>query len=350
MSKINVRFAPSPTGYLHIGGARTAIVNYLFAKKNNGKFFVRIEDTDIGRSEKKYTDSILDSLKWLNIKYDGECIIQSKQLSRHKEVINKLINDGMAYYCDCTQETINKKRIYCEENKIPYRYDRTCANKKIESKNDNIVIRINTTKTLEGNNITINDLIKEKVSVNHTDIDDFIIIRSDNTPIYLLSVVVDDHDMDITHIIRGDDHLTNTFRQYIIYKARGFKIPQFAHIPLIFGDDGKKLSKRHGAVCVTDFKEQGYLPESIINYLSLLGMPNNKIIISEQEVIKILKLDKISKSPSQFDYNILNKINNHYIKKTDNMILYNLLGYNITSILLLLNGINEMNTRAKNFN
>ena len=310
MSDIVTRFAPSPTGYLHIGGARTALINYLFAKKNSGKFLLRIEDTDYNRSDSKCSEAILQSLSWLNIKNDGEIVYQSHNLHRHT------VNCGLAYYCDCTPDRLDSLRKYQAENKMIQIYDKNCREKNL----NNGCIRLKVQSSNEK--IILNDMIKETVIVSSNTIDDMVLVRSDGTPTYILSSVVDDHDMGITHIIRGDDHLTNAFRQILIFKACNWKIPQYAHIPLIYGNDGSKLSKRHGAVGLHNYIDLGYLPEAMLLYLYSLGF-NFNITETLDDIIKKFNIKKMSKSNSQMDLHILNKINQKCMLRTDdNSLVY----------------------------
>jgi glutamyl-tRNA synthetase len=320
MSQPIVRFAPSPTGYLHVGGARTALINYIYAKQNNGKFLLRIEDTDNQRNTKECIDAIFDSLKWLNISYDGEAVIQSKNINRHVEVAKDLLQKDRAYQCFCTQEELDAHREYCTKNSIPPTYSKKCRNLSEEQRtrslenNKNPVIRLKVPE--EDKYITVNDMIKGKVSVNYNQLDDFILLRSDETPIYMLSVVVDDHDMNITHIIRGDDHFTNTFRQIMLYKLNDWNVPQFGHLPLIYGNDGKKLSKRFNAVGTDDYKNMGYLPDGLKIYLATMGTSIN-VTGSFDELIKSFKINKLSKSPTQFDINFLGLINQKIMKSSN---------------------------------
>ena len=320
MNQLIVRFAPSPTGYLHVGGARTALINYIYAKQNNGKFLLRIEDTDNQRNTKKCIDAIFDSLKWLNISYDGEPVIQSKNINRHIEVAKDLLQKDRAYQCFCTQEELDAHREYCTKNNIPPTYSKKCRNLSEEQKTRNL--EVNSTPVIrlkvpeENAYITVNDMIKGKVSVHYNQLDDFILLRSDKTPIYMLSVVVDDHDMNITHIIRGDDHFTNTFRQTMLYKLNDWKIPQFGHLPLIYGNDGKKLSKRFNAVGTDDYKNLGYLPDGLKIYLATMGTSIN-VTGSFDDLIKNFKINKLSKSPTQFDINFLGLINQKIMKSSN---------------------------------
>ena len=316
---INVRFAPSPTGYLHIGSARIALINYLFAKKSNGKFHLRIEDTDKERSKSEYIDTIYDSLKWLNLDYDS-VVIQSENESRHKEVALMMLQKSNAYYCFCSQEELEADRNYCTQNRLTPKYSKKCRNLTCDEIENKInlglkpVIRIKVPETDEY--IEVDDLIKEKSKVCYKELDDFIILRSNSTPTYMLSVVVDDHDMNISHVIRGEDHFTNTFRQIMIYKACEWNIPMFAHVPLILGSDEKKLSKRTGSISTFDYKNLGYLSEGLKTYLSIIGTKFN----SKNDfdfITKNFNIKQIGKSASQFDIAILNSVNQNCFKKMD---------------------------------
>jgi len=308
------RFAPSPTGFLHIGGARTALFNYLFSKNKNGKFLLRIEDTDKKRSTQEAINAILEGLDWLGIKYDGEPILQSKNETRHKEVAQKLLESGNAYLCYTAAEELEEMRKKAEEKNEVFRFKSEWRNKtQSQSSTVKPVIRIKV--PLQGE-VVINDLIQGEIKVSNSELDDLVMLRSDGTPTYMFAVVVDDHDMDITHIIRGDDHLTNAFRQKIIYQALNWKVPEFAHIPLIYGSDGTKMSKRHGATSVTEYRDMGYLPEAIRNYLLRLGWSHgNEEIITDENAIKWFGLEKVGKSPARFDFTKLDSVNKHYIKQ-----------------------------------
>ncbi len=312
------RFAPSPTGYLHIGGARTALFNYLFAKHHNGKFLLRIEDTDATRSTQEAKDAIISSLKWLEIEHDGEVVYQSTRYDRHREVALELVNKGEAYYCFCSQEEIANLRqetIDKGEHFIfhsPWRD----ANEDDYPTDQKPVIRIKA--PVQGETI-VDDLLQGKVVVQNSHLDDMVILRSDGTPTYMLAVVVDDHDMGITHIIRGDDHLNNASRQQLIYKAMGWDIPKMVHIPLIHGDDGAKLSKRHGALSASSYKDMGYLPESLNNYLLRLGWSHgNDEFISREQAINWFDIKGMGKSPSRIDFNKMKHMNAHYLRSMDN--------------------------------
>lgn len=318
---IVTRFAPSPTGFLHIGGARTALFNYLFAKANNGKFLLRVEDTDKSRSTIEAKDAILTSLKWLNLEWDEDVVYQSSREARHKEAAYDLVKNGKAYYCFSSQEEVDEAREIASKKgesflfKSPWR-DADSSTYPLDKK---AVIRLKVPKS--GVTIT-HDLVQGDVKTENSHIDDLVLLRSDGSPTYMLAVVVDDHDMGVNYIIRGDDHLTNTPKQILIYQAFGWDIPFFAHIPLIHGPDGAKLSKRHGAVGVSWYKDEGYLPEAMCNYLLRLGWSHgNDEIISREEAIKWFDVKHIGKSPSRLDFNKMKNINAHYIKNKDNQYL-----------------------------
>ena len=323
MNTIVTRFAPSPTGHLHIGGIRTALINYILtnqAKKNNSdsKFLLRIEDTDKKRSKQEYVDRIINGLKWLGIQWDNEIYFQSKQISRHHEIAIKLLETKNAYKCICTPEQIVKKRKENLKKNLDIKH--LCANcefdQRVQNLNKDYCIRIKIPK--EGD-VLIEDIIQGDVKVKNKEIDNFIILRNDCTPTYMLSVVVDDHDMNINTIIRGNDHLNNAFRQFHIYKLLGWKLPEYAHLSLIHGLDGSKLSKRHGAVDINEFKKLGYLPNAIINNLILLGWSpkSDNEIIEIDEIIKKFDIKKLSKSSSIFNYQKLDFLNNFYLQKKD---------------------------------
>jgi glutamyl-tRNA synthetase len=318
-----VRFAPSPTGYLHIGGARTALFNYLFAKRNSGKFLLRIEDTDKERSTKEAIDAILQGLDWLGLKHDGDFVLQSKNLNRHKEIAEKLLEKNQAYLCYTSPEELAELREKAEAKKEVFRFKSPWRDKVLsQSSNIKPVVRIKA--PLEGEMI-IRDLVQGEIRVKNSELDDLVMLRGDGTPTYMLAVVVDDFDMGITHIIRGDDHLTNAFRQKVIYQAMGWKVPEFAHIPLIHGADGAKLSKRHGATSVIDYKAMGYLPEAMRNYLLRLGWSHgDSEIISDAEAAQWFDLNQVGKSPARFDFVKLKSLNKHYIKEKDDFELLNL--------------------------
>jgi len=319
---IVTRFAPSPTGSLHIGGARTALFNWLYAKKLNGKFLLRIEDTDLERSKNIFNDDICNSLKWLNLNWDNDIYYQSKKINSHLMVAKTLLNKNMAYRCYCTKEELEKEKETALKKKLPYKYSEKCRDIKIIYDKPH-VIRI---KSPDEGRTILNDEIQGSISVNNSNIEDFIIVRSNNTPTYMLSVVVDDKEMNITNVIRGDDHLTNTIKQIIIYKALNWPLPIFAHIPLIYGSDGTKLSKRHGALSVLKYKESGVSSEALINYLLRLGWGyKDKEFFTIEEAKKYFSIKGIGKSPSRFDMLKLKNINNYYFKEKSSNEIFHLI-------------------------
>jgi len=315
------RFAPSPTGYLHIGGARTALFNYLFSKHHGGKFLLRIEDTDAQRSTKEAIDAILQGLDWLGLIHDEDFILQSKNLSRHKEVAEKLLEKNQAYLCYTSAEELEEMRKNAEAKKEVFRFKSPWRDK-VQSQNSTVKPVIRIKAPIDGETI-IKDLVQGEIRVKNSELDDLVMLRGDETPTYMLAVIVDDHDMQISHVIRGDDHLTNAFRQKIIYQAMDWKVPEFAHIPLIHGSDGTKLSKRHGATSVIDYRDMGYLPEAMRNYLLRLGWSHSDSeIISDAQAIEWFDLDKVGRSPSRFDFTKLDSVNKHYInQKSDEELL-----------------------------
>ncbi len=318
------RFAPSPTGYLHIGGARTALFNYLFAKHCGGKFLLRIEDTDKERSTTSAIDAILQGLDWLGLKHDDNFVLQSKNLSRHKEVALQLLEKNQAYLCYTSSEELEEMRSFAEKKGEVFRFKSQWRDKTM-SQNSVVKPVVRIKAPLEGETV-IRDLVQGEVRVKNSELDDLVMLRGDETPTYMMAVVVDDHDMKITHVIRGDDHLTNAFRQKIIYQAMNWEVPEFAHIPLIHGSDGSKMSKRHGATSVIEYKEMGYLPEAMRNYLLRLGWSHGDAeIISDDQAIEWFDLNKVGKSPSRFDFAKLAHINKHYIKeKSEEELLQNI--------------------------
>ena len=325
MSLVATRFAPSPTGPLHIGGVRTALFNWLFTKNNKGKFYLRIEDTDKKRSKDEYKDQIIQSLKWIGIHYDEKEYIQSKNIDKHKEVSNELLKKGFAYKCYCSEEEIKEQKEKAKKREIPFVYNRKWR----DSKNLKIpkdvdpVIRFKS--KISGNNI-IKDLVQGEVNISNSIIEDFVILRKDGTPTYQLSAVVDDHNMNITHVIRGDDHKINTFKQKQIYEAMNWKIPEFAHLPLIHSEKGSKLSKRDQASTINDYIKLGILSEALRNYLLRLGWSHkDKEIFTLEESIKLFDLKGIGKSPSKLDMSRILSLNEHYIKNIDEKELFKLL-------------------------
>jgi glutamyl-tRNA synthetase len=310
---ITTRFAPSPTGFLHVGGVRTALFSWLFAKKNKGEFVLRIEDTDLERSTQEAVDAILDGMDWLNLKNDGEIYYQTKRFDRYHQVVKELINAGGAYYCNCSKERLDSLREEQQANNKKTGYDGKCRNSNyIPQDGDKYVVRFK--NDLDGV-VSWDDAVKGTISIANEELDDMVIQRTDGSPIYNFCVVVDDIDMAITHVIRGDDHVNNTPKQINIYKALGKNAPVFAHVPMILGPDGAKLSKRHGAVNIMQYRDEGYLPQAMLNYLVRLGWSSgDKEIFSIEEMIEDFNLEHISASPSRFDFEKLGWINKHYIK------------------------------------
>ena len=318
MKKVATRFAPSPTGPLHIGGVRTALFNWLYSKNHNGKFFLRIEDTDKERSKEEFKLQILNSLKWIGINHDGEEYIQSKNIESHIKVVNKLLETGNAYKCYCSSDEIEEQKLRAKQKKIPYIYNRKWRDKsEIEAPQDvKPVIRFKS--KIEGST-KINDLVQGDIEIENNTIEDFIILRRDGTPTYNLSASVDDHIMEMTHIIRGDDHKINTFKQIQIYEALRWETPLFAHIPLIHTLEGKKLSKRDNASTIDDYEKIGIMPDALRNYLMRLGWSyKDKEIFSLEESIKYFNLEGIGKSPSKLDMSRILSMNEYYIKNKSN--------------------------------
>ena len=325
MSLVATRFAPSPTGPLHIGGVRTALFNWLFSKNNNGKFYLRIEDTDKERSKDEYKKQIIQSLKWIGIEHDDKEYIQSEKIKKHKEIANELLKKGFAYKCYCSEEEIKEQKDKAKKNGVPFVYNRKWRDpKNLEiPKNTDPVIRFKS--KISGNSI-IKDLVQGEVNISNSIIEDFIILRKDGTPTYQLSAVVDDHLMNITHVIRGDDHKINTFKQKQIYEAMNWKLPEFAHIPLIHSESGSKLSKRDKASTVDDYIKLGILSDALRNYLLRLGWAHkDKEIFSLEESIKLFNLKGVGKSPSKLDMSRVLSLNEHYIKHIDEKDLFKFL-------------------------
>lgn len=316
---VRTRFAPSPTGFLHIGNARTALFNYLFAKHNNGKFLLRVEDTDKARSTDAAINEIINGLNRLGLKADEEIVFQSKNEERHKQIAHQLLEEGKAYKCYCTTEELAEMRKQAEAEGKRFKYPKIWRDKQAEGKDANKPFAIRIKAPLEGE-LAINDLVQGEVKYPANELDDMIILRADGSPTYLLAVVVDDHDMEISHIIRGDDHLTNSFRQKVIFDALGWQMPQTSHIPLIHGADGAKLSKRHGATAVSDyFTKLGYISDAVVNYLMSLGWSyGDEDKISFENAIAKFDLKNVGKSPSRFDFDKLNHINFLYLQEEDN--------------------------------
>ncbi len=350
------RFAPSPTGPLHIGGLRTALFNWLLAKKNDGKFYLRIEDTDRERSKDEFKNQIISSLGWLGIKHDGKEFIQSKNIKKHKEVADELIKKGFAYYCYCTEEEINEQKEKCKKQGIPYIYNKKWRDAKNLKIPENVKPVIRFKSKISGMS-SIKDLVQGEMNVSNLTIEDFIILRKDNTPTYQLSATVDDHEMRITHVIRGDDHKINTFKQKQIYDAMNWNIPEFAHIPLIHSEAGKKLSKRDKASTIDDYIKIGILSDSLRNYLLRLGWAHkDKEIFSLKESIKLFDLKGVGKSPSKLDMSRILSLNEYYIKQVKENELFKLLEIycekykkpiNSSKSSIILKSINFLKNKAK---
>ncbi len=316
-SSVVTRFAPSPTGFLHIGGARTALFNWLYAKANGGKMLLRIEDTDRARSNPQAIDAILDGLNWLGLDWDDEPVYQHGRIKAHQQAAEELLAQGKAYRCYCSPEELAAMRDKARAEKRPPRYDGMWRDRDPSEApaGVNPVIRF---KSPESGTTVIDDQVQGRVTFNNSELDDLIILRSDGNPTYMLSVVVDDHDMAITHVIRGDDHLTNAARQTQIFEALGWQVPVFAHIPLIHGPDGAKLSKRHGALGVDAYRDKGYLPQAMRNYLVRLGWSHgDDEIMSLDNMIEWFGLDAIGRSAARFDFDKLESINGHYMRLAD---------------------------------
>ncbi len=323
MKKVATRFAPSPTGALHIGGVRTALFNWLYSKNHNGKFYLRVEDTDKERSKDEYKNQIIKSLKWIGINYDGEEYIQSKKVDDHIKVANELLKNGNAYKCYCSSEEIEEQKKRARQKKIPYIYDRKWRDKKESDAPKDIKPVIRFKSKIDGTSI-LKDLVQGDVEIDNNTIEDFIILRNDGTPTYNLSASVDDHQMNMTHIIRGDDHKINTFKQIQIYQAMKWELPSFAHIPLIHTIEGKKLSKRDQASTLDDYSKIGIMPDALRNYLLRLGWSyKDKEIFTLEESIKFFNLEGIGKSPSKLDMSRILSMNEHYIKNINENDLFN---------------------------
>ena len=317
MKKVATRFAPSPTGPLHIGGVRTALFNWLYSKNQKGDFYLRVEDTDKERSKDEYKDQIVKSLKWIGINYDGEEYIQSKKIEDHIKVANELLKNGHAYKCYCSSEEIEEQKKRAKQKKIPYIYNRKWRDKNEDDAPKNIKPVIRFKSKIDGTSI-LKDLVQGDVEIDNNTIEDFIILRNDGTPTYNLSASVDDHQMNMTHIIRGDDHKINTFKQIQIYQAMKWELPLFAHLPLIHTIEGKKLSKRDKASTLDDYSKIGILPDALRNYLLRLGWSfKDKEIFTLEESIEHFNLEGIGKSPSKLDINRILSMNEHYIKSID---------------------------------
>ncbi|HZC38026.1 MAG TPA: glutamate--tRNA ligase [Sphingomicrobium sp.] len=351
-SAVVTRFAPSPTGFLHIGGARTALFNWLFARHHGGKFLLRIEDTDKVRSTKEAIDAILDGMQWLALDWDGHEYYQSQFWARHADIARRLLDKDAAYRCWMTQEDLAAQREQAAKERRPFRINspwRDCS----DEGQGPFVIRLKAPR--EGETV-IDDRVQGRVTVQNAELDDFILLRSDGTPTYMLAVVVDDHDMGVTHVIRGDDHLNNAFRQLAIIRAMGWPEPVYAHVPLIHGPDGAKLSKRHGALGVDSYRDElGMLPEAVFNYLLRLGWGHgDDEIISREQAIEWFDLDHVGKSPSRFDFKKLENLNGHYIREADDNRLADIVAAKLSlsgaEKAVLARAVPELKTRAHTVN
>jgi glutamyl-tRNA synthetase len=348
---IVTRFPPSPTGHLHLGGARTALFNWLFARHNKGKFILRFEDTDKERSRPEYVDSIISALKWLGLEWDEGPYFQSERIEIYQSYAKKLFEEGKAYYCECSKEVLEKKKKEMLEKGLKPRYDGTCRDKNL-GPGEGRALRI---KVPEIKEIVFEDLLRGKIVFPVEEVDDFIIMRSDGTPTYHFAVVIDDITMGITHVIRGDDHISNTPKQIIIYNALGANPPEFAHIPMVLGSDGARLSKRHGAKSILEYREAGFLPKALINYLARLGWGyGDQEYFTVEELIEKFDLQSVNLSPARFDQDKLLAINAYWIKNSDNKYLLEHLKYFLKSYDLdkfskeyLLSAIETVKTRSK---
>ena len=359
--EVVTRFAPSPTGFLHIGGARTALFNWLFARHHGGKFLLRIEDTDKARSTQAAIDAILEGMKWLGLDWDGHEYYQSQFWARHAEVAHELLKRGHAYRCYATAEELEAMRAEQRANKLPLRYDGRWRDRDPSDAPEGRPFSIRLRAPKEGET-TIHDRVQGPVTVQNAELDDMILLRSDGTPTYMLAVVVDDHDMGVTHVIRGDDHLNNAFRQLVIVRAMEWPEPVYAHVPLIHGQDGAKLSKRHGATGVESYRDElGILPEALSNYLLRLGWGHgDDEIISREDAVRWFDLDHVGRSPSRFDTKKLENLNGHYIREADDGRLAGLVAPRIATLLgrtlsndelgLLTRAMEGLKPRAKNLN
>jgi glutamyl-tRNA synthetase len=315
--KIVTRFAPSPTGFLHIGGARTALFNWLFAKHAGGKMLLRIEDTDRARSTQEAVDALVDGLSWLGLDWDGDPISQFSRVDRHKEAVEQLLANGSAYRCYCSPEEVDAMREKARAEGRPPRYDGTWRDRDQSEPPKGVAPVVRLKSPNEGETI-VDDMVQGRVVIPNKDLDDFVLTRSDGTPTYMLAVVVDDHDMGVTHIIRGVDHLTNAARQTLIFNALGWNVPAMAHIPLIHGPDGAKLSKRHGATGAEAYRAMGYLPQAMRNYLARLGWSHgDEEIMSLDDMIKWFGMDAVGQSAARFDFKKLENLNGYYMRATD---------------------------------
>jgi len=362
MNKDNivVRFAPSPTGFLHIGGGRTALFNWLYARHHGGRFLLRIEDTDRQRSTPEAVAAIIDGLSWLGLDWDGDVVHQFARADRHAEAARQLLAAGRAYHCYCTPAELEAMRERARAEKRSVRYDGTWRDRDPKEAPSGVAPVIRLRAPQEGAT-TIRDLVQGEVTVQNSELDDLILLRADGTPTYNLSVVVDDHDMAVTHVIRGDDHLNNAFRQTHIYRALDWEVPEFAHVPLIHGPDGAKMSKRHGAIGVEQYRELGYLPEALRNYLMRLGWSHgDDEIIATEDAVRWFDIADVGRAPARFDQAKLDSINGHYIREADDARLADLIAPGVAARTardfgpadraLLLRSIPLLKVRAKDLN
>ncbi len=356
------RFAPSPTGFLHIGGARTALFNWLFSQHHarhgdGGTFFLRIEDTDRKRSTEDAVEAIYDGLRWLGLTWDGDAISQFGRVDQHRAAVERLLADGRAYRCYCAPDELAAMRQEARAAGLKRMYDGRWRDRDPAEAPTGVAPAVRLKAPKDGETV-IEDLVQGEVRVGNAELDDMILLRSDGTPTYMLAVVVDDHDMGVTHVIRGDDHLTNAFRQTLIFQALNWDTPAFAHIPLIHGPDGAKMSKRHGALGVDSYRDQGFMPDSVCNYLLRLGWSHgDDEIISKEQAIEWFNLDNVGKSPARFDFDKLTALNGHYLRESAPEKLMNLispslsdhLGHDLSGIAVqrLIQGLPSLRERAK---
>ena len=348
---VRTRFAPSPTGFLHIGGARTALFAWLYARHFNGQFILRIEDTDQLRSTEESTRAILDALMWLRLDWDEGPFFQAQRVDMHRQMVGKLLDEGKAYFCVCTPDELEQKRKRALAEGRKPKYDGTCRDKNL-SRSANSVVRF---RCPHAGITVVNDLVKGMITFNNEELDDLVIERSDGYPTYNFAVVVDDAQMEITHVIRGDDHVNNTPRQILLYEALGYKVPQFGHVSMIMGSDKTRLSKRHGATSVMAYKEMGYLPEAMVNYLVRLGWSyGDQEIFSLDELILFFTLDSVGKSAAIFNPDKLLWLNQYYIKEcpTDRLVqemipFWKRLGIDTTDQAFLTHVVNDLKSRVK---
>jgi glutamyl-tRNA synthetase len=353
-AKVVTRFAPSPTGFLHIGGARTALFNWLYARRNGGEFLLRIEDTDRARSTQAAIDAILDGMRWLGLDWDGETHFQSHYATRHAEVAHAMLESGHAYRCYMTQAELAAQRETAQRERRPFRIEsawRDCS-PDASSPDAPFVVRL---KAPRDGETVIEDRVQGRVAVQNSEIDDFVLLRSDGTPTYMLAVVVDDQDMGVTHVIRGDDHLNNAFRQLAIVRAMEWPEPVYAHVPLIHGSDGAKMSKRHGAVGVDSYRDElGVLPEALFNYLLRLGWGHgDEEIIAREDAVRWFDLAQVGRSPARFDTKKLENLNGHYLRAADDRRLAEIVQPKVPGaqdLNLLTRAMPSLKVRAKSVN